>query len=89
MMAHTIRQPKTLLADIILSEANPFQIRTGAQIDFVLLNHGSIRSIISNGGAAGRMFWPGCNGRCYMVKMTEFRQKIRGYSSLFLGMQER
>ena len=40
-----------LLADIILSEANPiFKSRTGTEIDFVLLN----RSIISKGNVSAR-----------------------------------
>ncbi len=44
-----------LLADIILSEANPiFKSRTGKEIDFVLLNHGGIRSIISKGKVTAR-----------------------------------
>ncbi len=44
-----------LLADIILSEANPiFKSRTGTEIDFVLLNHGCIRSIISKGNVSAR-----------------------------------
>ncbi|UCD61250.1 MAG: 5'-nucleotidase C-terminal domain-containing protein [Flavobacteriaceae bacterium] len=39
-----------LMADIILSEANPiFKSRTGQEIDFVVSNHGGIRSIISEG----------------------------------------
>ncbi len=44
-----------LMADIILSEANPtFKSRTGNDIDFVLLNHGGIRSIISKGNVTAR-----------------------------------
>ena len=44
-----------LMADIILQEANPiFKSRTGADIDFVLLNHGGIRSIISKGNVSAR-----------------------------------
>ncbi|QLG43853.1 5'-nucleotidase C-terminal domain-containing protein [Costertonia aggregata] len=44
-----------LLADIVLSEANPiFKTRTGKNIDFVLLNHGGIRSIISKGHVSAR-----------------------------------
>ncbi len=44
-----------LLADIVLSEAEPiFKSRTGEDIDFVLLNHGSIRSIISKGKVTAR-----------------------------------
>lgn len=44
-----------LLADIVLSEANPlFQSRTGEKIDFVLLNHGGIRSIITKGKVTAR-----------------------------------
>lgn len=39
-----------LMADITLAEANPiFLKRTGKNIDFVLLNFGGIRSIISKG----------------------------------------
>lgn len=39
-----------LLADIVRLQANPiFNSRTGKDIDFVLLNHGGIRSIISAG----------------------------------------
>ena len=39
-----------LMADIMLSEANPiFKSRTGQEIDFVISNHGGIRSIISEG----------------------------------------
>ena len=44
-----------LMADIVLSEANPiFNSRTGKEIDFVLLNHGGIRSIISAGNVSAR-----------------------------------
>ncbi|NNK76972.1 MAG: 5'-nucleotidase C-terminal domain-containing protein [Maribacter sp.] len=44
-----------LMADIVLSEANPiFKSRTGKEIDFVLLNHGGIRSIISAGNVSAR-----------------------------------
>ncbi len=44
-----------LMADIVLSEANPiFKSRTGKEIDFVLLNHGGIRSIISSGNISAR-----------------------------------
>jgi len=44
-----------LMADIVLSEANPiFKSRTGKDIDFVLLNHGGIRSIISAGKVSAR-----------------------------------
>lgn len=44
-----------LMADIVLAEANPiFKSRTGKNIDFVLLNHGGIRSIISQGKISAR-----------------------------------
>ncbi|MFK7812501.1 MAG: 5'-nucleotidase C-terminal domain-containing protein [Maribacter sp.] len=44
-----------LMADIILSEANPiFKSRSGKDFDFVLLNHGGIRSIISKGNVSAR-----------------------------------
>ncbi len=44
-----------LLADIILEEANPiFQTRSQKEIDFVVLNHGGIRSIISQGTVTAR-----------------------------------
>lgn len=44
-----------LLADIVLSEASPiFKSRTGKEVDFVLLNHGGIRSIISKGNISAR-----------------------------------
>ena len=44
-----------LMADIVFSEANPvFKSRTGKEIDFVLLNHGGIRSIISAGNVSAR-----------------------------------
>jgi len=44
-----------LLADIVLSEGDPvFNARTNAHIDFVLLNHGGIRSIISKGKVTAR-----------------------------------
>ncbi len=39
-----------LLADIIYSEASPiYRVRTGKDIDFVLLNHGGIRADIPKG----------------------------------------
>ena len=39
-----------LMADMVYEQANPiFKSRTGKNIDFVLLNHGGIRSIISKG----------------------------------------
>lgn len=44
-----------LIADIILSESNPiFKLRTGNEVDFVLLNQGGIRSIISAGKVSAR-----------------------------------
>jgi 2',3'-cyclic-nucleotide 2'-phosphodiesterase (5'-nucleotidase family) len=44
-----------LMADIVLQEANPiFRARTGREIDFVLLNHGGIRSVISPGPVSAR-----------------------------------
>lgn len=44
-----------LLADIVFSEADPiFKSRTHTDIDFVLLNHGGIRSIISKGNISAR-----------------------------------
>jgi 2',3'-cyclic-nucleotide 2'-phosphodiesterase (5'-nucleotidase family) len=44
-----------LMADLILSEANPiFKIRTGKDIDFVLINHGGIRASISKGNVSAR-----------------------------------
>lgn len=44
-----------LMADIILMEANPiFKSRTKKDIDFVVLNHGGIRSIISEGKVSAR-----------------------------------
>ncbi len=44
-----------LMADIVLSEASPiFKTRTGKDIDFVLLNHGGIRSLISKGNISAR-----------------------------------
>jgi len=44
-----------LMADIVLKEASPvFKSRTGKDIDFVLLNHGGIRSIISKGNVSAR-----------------------------------
>lgn len=44
-----------LMADIILEQAEPiFSKRTGHNIDFVLVNHGGIRSIISKGKVTAR-----------------------------------
>jgi 2',3'-cyclic-nucleotide 2'-phosphodiesterase (5'-nucleotidase family) len=44
-----------LLSDIVLEQANPiFKARTGHEIDFVLLNHGGIRSLISPGPVTAR-----------------------------------
>ena len=44
-----------LMADAVYSESNPiFNKRTGKTIDFVLLNHGGIRSIISKGNITAR-----------------------------------
>lgn len=44
-----------LMADIVLSEANPiFKSRAGKDIDFVILNHGGIRAIISKGNVSAR-----------------------------------
>ncbi|MFS4491472.1 5'-nucleotidase C-terminal domain-containing protein [Maribacter sp. 2308TA10-17] len=44
-----------LMADIVLKEANPiYKSRTGKDIDFVLLNHGGIRSAISKGNVSAR-----------------------------------
>lgn len=44
-----------LIADLMLSEAREvFRQRTGEEIDFALLNHGGIRSIISKGPVSAR-----------------------------------
>ncbi|MGF1556454.1 5'-nucleotidase [Paucihalobacter sp.] len=44
-----------LVADVVLEQSNPiFNSRTGNNIDFVLLNHGGIRSIISKGNVTTR-----------------------------------
>ena len=44
-----------LMADVIYEEADPvFFKRTGEHIDFVLMNHGGIRSIISKGAITKR-----------------------------------
>ncbi len=44
-----------LLADLVLKMANPiFKARTGRSIDFVLLNHGGIRSLISEGKVSAK-----------------------------------
>ncbi|WP_296385938.1 5'-nucleotidase C-terminal domain-containing protein [Winogradskyella sp.] len=44
-----------LMADAVYSEGNPiFNKRTGNNIDFVLLNHGGIRAIISKGNITSR-----------------------------------
>ena len=44
-----------LMADIVYERANPiFKSRTEREIDFVVLNHGGIRSIISEGPVTAR-----------------------------------
>ena len=44
-----------MMADAVYEEANPiFKSRTGKAIDFVLLNHGGIRGIISKGNVTTR-----------------------------------
>jgi len=44
-----------LMADAVFSEANPvFNKRTGQNIDFVILNHGGIRSMIPKGNITTR-----------------------------------
>ena len=44
-----------LMADVIYEQANPiFKSRTGKDIDFLLLNHGGMRSIISKGKVTTR-----------------------------------
>ncbi|NAS13379.1 5'-nucleotidase C-terminal domain-containing protein [Poritiphilus flavus] len=44
-----------LMADIILEQASPiFESRSGKAVDFVVLNHGGIRSIISQGAVTAR-----------------------------------
>lgn len=52
----TLNSPAgNLMADIVMQEVNPvFAARTGKQIDFVLLNFGSIRSVISQGDITER-----------------------------------
>lgn len=43
------------MADVVLEQANPIYLsRTGNRIDFVLLNHGGIRAIISKGNVTTR-----------------------------------
>ena len=54
-MATIIQLLGNLMADAVYSEGNPiFNKRTGKNIDFVLLNHGGIRSIISKGNVTIR-----------------------------------
>ncbi|OUS00702.1 hypothetical protein A9Q86_08045 [Flavobacteriales bacterium 33_180_T64] len=44
-----------MMADAVYYESNPvFKSRTGEDIDFVLLNHGGIRAIISKGNITSR-----------------------------------
>lgn len=44
-----------LLADIVMEQANPvFKSRVNKDIDFVVLNHGGIRSVISRGDVSSR-----------------------------------
>lgn len=44
-----------LMADIVLSEASPiFKSRTNKEIDFVMMNHGGIRAVISQGNVSAR-----------------------------------
>ncbi|WP_323787831.1 5'-nucleotidase C-terminal domain-containing protein [Psychroserpens sp.] len=44
-----------MMADAVYEQSNPvFKSRTGHDIDFVLLNHGGIRSIISKGAISTR-----------------------------------
>jgi len=44
-----------MMADAVYEESNPvFKSRTGHDIDFVLLNHGGIRSIVSKGNITTR-----------------------------------
>jgi len=44
-----------LMADILLEQSSPvFKLRTGNAVDFVLFNHGGIRSIISKGNISAR-----------------------------------
>jgi 2',3'-cyclic-nucleotide 2'-phosphodiesterase (5'-nucleotidase family) len=44
-----------LMADIVMQEASPiFKSREGKDVDFVLLNHGGIRSVISPGPVSAR-----------------------------------
>lgn len=43
------------MADLVYEQANPvFKSRTGHDIDFVLINHGGIRSILSKGNVTTR-----------------------------------
>lgn len=45
-----------LMADAVFTQSNPiFRNRTGKSIDFVLLNHGGIRAVISKGNITTRM----------------------------------
>mgnify|MGYP000067352052 CR=1 FL=1 len=44
-----------LMADLLLEQSSPiFKSRTGNDVDFVLFNHGGIRSIISKGNVSAR-----------------------------------
>ncbi|MEM7380899.1 MAG: 5'-nucleotidase [Bacteroidota bacterium] len=44
-----------LMADILLEQVSPiFESRSGKAVDFVVLNHGGIRSIISQGDVSAR-----------------------------------
>ena len=44
-----------LMADIVLTQASPiFKSRTDKEIDFVMMNHGGIRAVISQGNVSAR-----------------------------------
>ncbi len=64
-----------LLADILKEQANPiFKSRTGNEIDFVVLNHGGIRNIISEGPVNARTAYEVMPFENYIV-VVEMRGK--------------
>ena len=67
-----------LMADIVMSETNPiFQKRTGNTIDFVLLNHGGIRAVISKGNVTARTAYEVELKAESLLKMVEYLIKAK------------
>jgi len=75
-----------LMADIVYEKANPiFKSRTGQNIDFVVLNHGGIRAIISEGPVNARTAYQVMPFENYIVVVGMSGEAVDGLLSFLAG----